>query len=108
MTPEFGRWAQKNYGMGGKKLIAKVFAAEGGGTAKKPNVSYAGARGPAQFIPSTRNAYVKQYGVDPWRLDLEAVKGAMIHLKGTGVAGYNPGMGSYSGLVLGSLFIRSR
>lgn len=30
-------------------------------------VSSAGARGPYQFIPPTRRAFVRQYGLDPWK-----------------------------------------
>lgn len=102
MTPAFNRYARKRYGMSGKRLLAKVAAVEGGGSIDENTVatSYAGAKGPFQFIASTRAAYISQYGVDPWKSDRQAAKGAMIHLKGTGVAGYNPGMSTYEGLVL--------
>lgn len=103
VTPEFGRWAQKTYGVGGKRLLALVAAGEGGGSIDEGNtpISSAGAKGPFQFIPSTRSAYIQQYGVDPWKNDVSAAKAAMIHLKGTGLAGYNPGMPSYPGYILG-------
>lgn len=102
-TPAFGRWAKKNYGVGGKRLLALVAAGEGGGSIDEgtSNTSSAGARGPFQFIASTRDAYIKQYGIDPWKSDRAAARAAMIHLRGTGVAGYNPGMPSYASYILG-------
>lgn len=101
VTPRFDRWAKKQYGISGKRLLAKVAAGEGGGTTQRPNVSSAGARGPFQFIPSTRAAYKQKYGLDAWRTNTEAAKAAIIHLMGTGVAGYNPGMPSYTKYILG-------
>lgn len=101
---KFGRYAKSHYGVSGKKLLAKQTAAEFGGRSTKTGrgvVSSAGARGPAQFIPDTRAGYMSQYHIDPWRSDKEAFKGMAIHDMGTGVAGYNPGMPSYTGLVLG-------
>jgi membrane-bound lytic murein transglycosylase B len=82
MTPAFNRWAKKNYGMSGKRLIAKTYAVEGGGSIDEGTArrSSAGAWGRGQFIPSTCSAYIKQYGVDPWKNDRSAVRGAMIHL----------------------------
>lgn len=99
-TPKFDRWAKAKYGISGKKLLAKVAAGEGGGTTQRPNISSAGARGPFQFIPSTRSAYKRKYGLDAWRTNTEAAKAAVIHLMGTGVAGYNPGMPSYTNYIL--------
>jgi hypothetical protein len=101
---KFGRWAKRNYGISGKKLMAKQTAGEFGGSSTatgRGKVSSAGARGPGQFIPSTRAAYIKQYGVDPWKSDKAAFKGMMIHDMGTGVAGYNPGMPTYTNYILG-------
>lgn len=103
VTPAFGRWAQKNYGVGGKRLLALVAAGEGGGSIDEgsSNTSSAGARGPFQFIASTRSGYIKQYGIDAWKNDYSAARAAMIHLRSTGVAGYNPGMSTYTDYILG-------
>lgn len=102
MGRKYGRWAKKNHSMSGKKLMAKTVAGESGGRGTgKAGMSSAGARGPAQFIPSTREAYISQYGVDPWKNDLSAMKGMAIHHMGTGVAGYNPGMPTYTSYILG-------
>ena len=103
MTESFGRWAQKNYGRGGKRLLAQVAAGEGGGSIDEgtAKTSSAGAYGPFQFIPSTRQAFIDRYGVDAWKNDFSAAKAAMIHLRSTGLAGYNPGMASYSSYILG-------
>lgn len=43
-------------------------------------VSSAGARTPYQFIPSTRAAFIKQYGIDPWADPTQATDAAAIHL----------------------------
>lgn len=100
----FNRYAQKNFGISGKLLAAKQTAGEFGGRSTRTGrgvVSSAGARGPAQFIPSTRQGYMQQYGVDPWKNDRSAFKGLMLHDLNTGVAGYNPGMPTYTDYVLG-------
>jgi hypothetical protein len=102
----YGRYAKKNYGVGGKRLAAKTVAGEFGGRSTRSGkgvVSSAGARGPAQFIPSTRDAYVAKYGRkdDPWASDLGAIKSMARHHLSTGVAGYNPGMPSYTDYILG-------
>jgi len=101
---KFGRYARRTYHISGKKLLAKQTAGEFGGRSTKTGrgvVSSAGARGPGQFIPSTRAAFMQKYGIDPWRSDREAIKGMALHDLSTGVAGYNPGMSSYTGYVLG-------
>lgn len=63
-------------------------------------VSGAGARGPYQFIPSTRQGFISRYGIDPWRSPREQVEAAAIHLRddivnhgseAAAVAGYNGG-----------------
>ena len=102
VTPRFGRWARKNYGVGGKRLLALVAAGEGGGSIDEgtSNTSYADAKGPFQFIPDTRRGYIDQYGIDAWKSDYDAARAAIIHLMGTGVAGYNPGMPSYTDYIL--------
>jgi hypothetical protein len=100
----YDRMARQKYRMPGWKLAAKTTAGEFGGRSTKTGrgvVSSAGARGPAQFIPSTRAAYMKQYGVDPWAGDKQAIKGLMLHQLNTGVAGYNPGDPGYTDYVLG-------
>lgn len=104
MGRKYGRFAKKRYGVSGKKLMAKTVAGEFGGRSTKSGrgiVSSAGARGPAQFIPSTRAGYIQQYGVDPWKDDASAIKGMAIHHMGTGVEGYNPGMPTYKDYILG-------
>lgn len=100
----FGQYARKTYGIGGKKLLAKQTAGEFGGSSTKTGrgkVSTAGARGPGQFIPSTRQAFIQKYGIDPWNSDAEAIKGMALHDLSSGVAGYNPGMPSYTSYTLG-------
>lgn len=101
---KYGRFAKQRYGVSGKKLMAKTVAGEFGGRSTRTGrgvVSSAGARGPAQFIPSTRAGYIEQYGVDPWKNDRSALKGMAIHHMGTGVEGYNPGMPTYKDYILG-------
>ena len=43
-------------------------------------VSEAGARSVYQFIPETRRAFIKKYGVDPWKDPLSATTAAAQHL----------------------------
>lgn len=57
--------------------------------------SSAGARGSTQFIPETRQAYIKKYGVDPWKNVDEAFHATGIFMKTSGLAGYNPGSSTY-------------
>lgn len=63
-------------------------------------VSKKGARGPYQFIESTRNSFIKNHGIDPWASPSQQVEAAAIHLKedfnrygswAKAVAGYNGG-----------------
>ncbi len=106
----FDKYARKQYGLPGVKLLARLVAGEAGGQglgpedrkvgAAAPGVSSAGARGPAQFIPSTRAAYIEKYGLDPWKNNDQAIKAAIIHIMGTGLAGYNPGMSTYTNYIL--------
>ena len=106
----FDRYSQKEFGIPGWKLAAKQTAGEFGGRSTATGrgvVSSAGARGPAQFISSTRDAYRKQYGIDPWADDESAIKGLMLHDLNTGVSGYNPGMPTYTNYVLGQKLHRS-
>ena len=44
-------------------------------------VSSKGARGPYQFIASTRRGFMANYGIDPWRSPEEQVEAAAIHLR---------------------------
>lgn len=101
---EYDRFARKTYGLSGARLAGKTVAEEFGGRSTKSGrgvVSSAGARGPAQFIPSTREAFIKQFGIDPWANDKQAIEGLMLHqLKYGGLKGYNPGMPSYAQEVL--------
>jgi hypothetical protein len=101
-APKIDAFARQHYGISGKKLLARVAAGEAGGKGVgRAGVSSAGARGPMQFIKSTRDAYLAKYGIDAWRSNDEAVKAAIIHIKGTGLAGYNPGDPGYTDYILG-------
>jgi hypothetical protein len=100
----YDRMTEKRYGVDGSILAGKTVAGEFGGRSTRTGrnvVSSAGARGPAQFISSTRDAYMKQYGVDPWKNDKQAIKGMMLHHLNTGVEGYNPGMPTYKSYIMG-------
>jgi len=95
---------RKRYGKSGVAVAAKTVLGEFGGRSTKSGsgvVSSAGARGPAQFIPSTRQAYIKQYGIDPWASDTQAIQGMMRHHLSTGIEGYNPGMPTYKDYIMG-------
>jgi membrane-bound lytic murein transglycosylase B len=82
----------KKYGVAnGATLLLKIASGESGFNMKA--VSSADARGATQFIPSTRDAYVKQYGVDPWKSPEEAIHAAAIYMHTSGLAAYNPGGG---------------
>lgn len=100
----FDQYARKNYHISGRALAAKQTAGEFGGRSTRTGrgvVSSAGARGPAQFIPSTRQEFIKQYGLDPWKDDRSAIEALMKYDLQRGVAGYNPGMPTYTNYVLG-------
>lgn len=100
----YNRMARRRYGVSGARLAGKTVAGEFGGRSTATGrgvVSSAGARGPAQFIPSTRQAYMQKYGVDPWANDRSAIKGLMLHQLNTGVEGYNPGDPGYKDYILG-------
>jgi len=70
-------------------------------------VSRAGARGPAQFMPSSRRIALRRFGLDPWRTREEAVLATVEHLLGgingrTVLFGYNPrGSPWYQRYILG-------
>lgn len=105
---KYDRWSRKRYGVSGAMLAAKTVAGEFGGRSTKSGrgvVSSAGARGPAQFIPSTRAQYMKQYGIDPWADDRQAIEAMVRHHMNTGVEGYNPGMPTYKDYILGQKIV---
>jgi hypothetical protein len=83
------------YGLpNGATLLLKIAYVESGlGANLGP--SSAGARGPTQFMPETRAAYVRQYHVDPWKNVDEALHGTGLFMKHTGLGGYNPGSSTY-------------
>lgn len=100
----YDRYARKNFKLSGATLAGKTVAGEFGGRSTATGrgvVSSAGARGPGQFIPSTRQDYIKRFGIDPWASDAEAIEGLMRHQLETGVKGYNPGMPTYQQYILG-------
>lgn len=101
--PTVDRVAAK-YGISGSALLAKLVKGETNFTHKRGGrltTSSAGARGAAQFMPETRAAFIKRYGVDAWASPEEAVHAASIYLRKSGLAAYNPGMKSYSSYILG-------
>ena len=80
----------------GAALLAKIVSGES--SFNRNSVSPVGARGLAQFMPSSRAEAIRRFGVDPWRSPDEAVHAAALHLRGkingsTGLEGYNPGGG---------------
>lgn len=89
----------KDYGLTGAEFLAKMLKGESnfGQTEVGPDTRYGNARGPAQFIPGTRQDFIDKFGIDPWRSDEEAVKAMAYHLDGKhygvgGIQGYNPGI----------------
>lgn len=102
---KFDKWARRTYGITGYGLLARQIQAESGwkhAPNDPSNISYAHAKGLTQFIPSTRRAFIRQFGIDPWKDEASAVRAEKIHLTHYGgLRGYNPGMPSYTDLVLG-------
>jgi hypothetical protein len=102
--PSINRLARRRYGVSGQDLLAKLVMGESG---DDPNaVSPAGARGRTQFMPSSRQEAIRKYGVDPWGSADDAVRAAVLHLKGKingtkGLEGYNPGDPNYASYILG-------
>ena len=90
--------------LSGAALLAKIVSGES--SFNRNSVSPVGARGLAQFMPSSRAEAIRRFGVDPWRSPDEAVHAAALHLRGkingsTGLEGYNPGGGqSYVNYIL--------
>jgi len=91
----------RRYGVAnGATLLLKIVSGESGFNMRA--VSSADARGAAQFIPSTRDAYVRRYGVDPWKSPEEAIHAAAIYMHTSGLVAYNPGGGqAYIDYILG-------
>lgn len=95
--------------LSGAALLLKVAQGESSALTNpnaRTEVSSTGARGWLQFMPSSRSVAIHKFGVDPWRSPEEAIHAAALHLRGkingsTGLEGYNPGMASYPGYVLG-------
>jgi len=97
--------ARKRYGISGAALLAKTVKGESGDNPDA--VSSAGAKGRAQFMPSSRDIARKKYGVDPYsgKADDE-VRAMALHLRGKingskGLEGYNPGDPNYPKYILG-------
>jgi membrane-bound lytic murein transglycosylase B len=91
----------KKYGLpNGATLIAKIAYVESGMTQNLGITSSAGAQGPTQFMPSTRESFIKQYGVDPWGSVEAAIHATGIFMKTLGLAQYNPGSSTYISEVL--------
>lgn len=90
--------------LSGAALLAKIVSGES--SFDRNSVSPVGAKGLAQFMPSSRAEAIRRFGVDPWRSPDEAVHAAALHLRGkingsTGLEGYNPGGGqSYVNYIL--------
>jgi hypothetical protein len=87
----------KPVGMSGAEYLAKIIQAESGWDERighPDNTSSAQAQGLGQFIPSTREAFLK-FGVDAYGGAAEQIKAAAFHLDGNYTAGgltsYNPG-----------------
>jgi hypothetical protein len=99
--PGFNQMAQKRYHISGPELLAKLAKGESGFSMGA--VSSAGARGGTQFMPGTRADFIKRFGVDAWKNPDSAVHAAALYLAHDprGLAGYNPGMGSYTSYILG-------
>lgn len=99
-SPRIDKQAREVYGMSGNEFMAKMLQGESGFDMSKvgPNTPYGNARGAAQFIPPTRDAFVEKFGIDPWRSTKEAVQAMALHLDGKsfsktfGIQGYNPGI----------------
>lgn len=103
----FQRWGYladaeaRKYGLpNGATLLAKIGYVETRYSRDLGITSSAGARGPMQFMPATRQGYLDQYGVDPWASIDDAVHAAGIFMKTTGLDGYNPGSSTYISEVL--------
>lgn len=108
-APTVQAMAEKRYGISGAALIAKTLQGESAAisdpSAAKGKVSSAGARGWAQFMPSSRREAIKKFGIDPWSSPEEAVHAMTLHLRGkingsTGLEGYNPGDPNYPKYIL--------
>lgn len=106
---KYDKFARKRYGVSGGILLGKTNAGEAGGRSTKsgPIVSSAGARGPYQFMPGTRQEMIDKYGLDPYKNDRQAVRAAARYQMERGVEGYNPGMPTYKDYILGQKLNKS-
>lgn len=93
---EAKKWGLPN----GATLLAKIAYVETHFSKDLGITSYAGAKGPMQFMPETRQSYIQRYGVDPWKSIDEAVHGGAIFMKSLGLDSYNPGSSTYVSEVL--------
>jgi hypothetical protein len=90
--------------LSGAALLLKLVSGESG--FNPGSVSSVGARGYTQFMPESRQEAISRFGVDPWANADQALHGAALHLLGKingskGLAGYNPGMPTYTNYILG-------
>lgn len=91
----------KKYGLpNGATLLAKIAYVESRFSADLGITSSAGAQGPMQFMPATREEWMKRYGLDPWKSVDQAVHSAGIFMKTLGLDHYNPGSSTYISEVL--------
>jgi hypothetical protein len=76
--------------MTGAEYLAKIIQHESTWNADAYN-DRAGATGMGQFIPSTRQGMIDQYGVDPWASGNDAIHAAALYLSegGGGLVNYN-------------------
>jgi len=99
-SPRIDKQARETYGLSGNEFMAKMLKGESGFNMDTvgPDTPYGNARGAAQFIPGTRQAFVDKFGIDPWRSKKQAVQAMALHLDGKsysktfGIQGYNPGI----------------
>jgi membrane-bound lytic murein transglycosylase B len=91
----------KKYGLpNGATLLAKIAYVESRFSADLGITSSAGAQGPMQFMPTTREEWMKRFGLDPWKSVDEAVHSGGIFMKTLGLDHYNPGSSTYISEVL--------
>lgn len=95
---KYDRMARRKYDKSGVALAAKEVLGESGGNRKA--VSPAGARGLTQFMPGTRDEVLKSSGYDAYGSNADAIAAMMVYQLKRGVAGYNPGMPSYTDYIL--------
>lgn len=103
--------------LSGESLILKTVELESNALSNpegaRSAVSSAGARKWAQFMPGTRAAMIKRFGIDPWASPEQAVQGLVLHQRGKlgnalGLEGYNPGDPNYPAQVLATKIGKTR